>query len=36
MSHINNLLNYYIENDYLNLNNNINLDDLKYKYSKRF
>jgi len=28
MSHINNLLNYYIENDYLNLNNNINLDDL--------
>jgi hypothetical protein len=28
MSHINNLLNYYIENDYLNLNNNITLDDL--------
>ncbi len=28
MSHINNLLNYYIENDYLNLNNNIKLDDL--------
>ena len=28
MSHINNLLNYYIENDYLNLNNNINLYDL--------
>ncbi len=28
MSKINNLLNYYLENDYLNLNNNINLDDL--------
>jgi hypothetical protein len=28
LSHINNLLNYYIENDYLNLNNNITLDDL--------
>jgi hypothetical protein len=28
MSHINNLLNYYIENDYLNLNNNITLDDV--------
>jgi hypothetical protein len=28
MSHINNLLNYYIENDHLNLTNNINEDDL--------
>ena len=29
MSHINILLNYYIENDYLNLNNNIELSDLE-------
>jgi hypothetical protein len=28
MSHINNLLNYYIENDHLNLTNNITKDDL--------
>ncbi len=28
MSHINNLLNYYIENDHLNLTNNITEDDL--------
>ena len=28
MSHLNNLLNYYIENSYLNLNNNIELNDL--------
>ncbi len=28
MSNINNLLNYYIENDHLNLTNNINCDDL--------
>ena len=28
MSDINNLLNYYIENNYLNLNNSIELDDL--------
>ncbi len=29
MSHINLLLNYYIENSYLNLNNNIELSDLE-------
>ena len=28
MSNLNNLMNYYIENDYLNLTNNINYDDL--------
>ncbi len=28
MSHINILLNYYIENSYLNLNNNISIEDL--------
>ncbi len=29
MSNINTLLNYYIENSYLNLNNNITIEDLK-------
>ncbi len=28
MSNINTLLNYYIENSYLNLNNNISIEDL--------
>ncbi len=28
MSHINNLLNFYIENDNINLTNNISKDDL--------
>ena len=28
MSNINNIINYYIENDHLNLNNNISIDDL--------
>ena len=29
MLNINNIINYYIENDHLNLNNNISIDDLK-------
>jgi hypothetical protein len=28
-SNLNNLLNYYIQNDYLNINNNITYDELK-------